>query len=221
MAHPDAVSSQGPEPAPETSGRAIRWARFYDAVYWLVSFGKGPAIRKTTVELAEAAPGEKVLDVGCGTGSLAIAVKAKAGAAGEVHGIDAAPEMIGVARRKAASKGADVSFHVGLIEDIPFPDDQFDLALNSFVLHHLPDDLKRTGFAQIRRVLKPGGRFLAVDLASTGDGIVGHLFSLFGHKTADDYVESLMAMMKDAGFSEVEALETMYKQLAFIRARAR
>ena len=221
MAHPDTVRSQGPEPAPETSGRTIRWARFYDAVSWLVSFGKAPAIRKTTVELAEVAPGEKVLDVGCGTGSLAIAVKAKAGPAGDVHGIDAAPEMIGVARRKAARKKVDVRFQVGLIEDIPFPDDQFDLALNSFVLHHLPDDLKRTGFSQIRRVLKPGGRFLAVDLASTGDGIIGHLFSLFGHKVAPDYVGNLMAMIKDAGFSEVEALETKYRQLAFIRARAK
>jgi demethylmenaquinone methyltransferase/2-methoxy-6-polyprenyl-1,4-benzoquinol methylase/phosphoethanolamine N-methyltransferase len=220
MADPNTVRSQGPERAPETSGQTIRWARFYDAVSWLVSFGQGPGIRKTTVALADVAAGEKVLDVGCGTGSLAIAVKAKAGAGTDVHGIDAAPEMIDVARRKAARKGADVNFRVGLIEDLPFPDDHFDLALSSFVLHHLPDDLKRTGFAEIRRALKPGGRFLAVDLASTGDGLLGHLFSLAGHRVAQGYADDLMAMMRDTGFTDVEALETRHSQLAFIRARA-
>ena len=76
--------------APQTAGRTIRsWARFYDAVSWLLSLGRAPAVRKMTVEMAAAAPGESVLDVGCGTGSLAIALKAKVGASGEVTGIDA------------------------------------------------------------------------------------------------------------------------------------
>lgn len=218
--HDERAKPRTPQHAPETSGRTIRWARFYDAASMLLTFGRAPAIRRTTVELAGLAPAEKVLDVGCGTGSLAIAVKAKAGATADVHGIDAAPEMIEVASRKAARRKVDVRFQVGLIEDIPFPDGQFDLALSTLMLHHLPDDLKRTGFAEIRRVLKPGGRFLAVDLASTGGGMFGHVMSLIGHKVAHDYVNSLIAMMKDAGFSDVEALETKHRQLAFIRARA-
>ncbi len=161
-----------------------------------------------------------MLDVGCGTGSLAIAVKTKAGPTTEVHGIDAAPEMIDVASRKAAGRKVDVRFQVGLIEDIPYPDDEFDLVLSTLMLHHLPHDLKRTGFAEIRRVLKPGGRLLAVDMASTGHGIIGHLMSLIGHQIAHGYVADLMAMMNDSGFSEVEALDTKHRQLAFIEARA-
>jgi ubiquinone/menaquinone biosynthesis C-methylase UbiE len=218
--HHESAAPREPERAPETSGRTIRWARFYDAFTALISFGKDGAIRKAALEAAQVRPGERVLDVGCGTGSLAIDAKAEVGSTGEVHGIDAAPEMIAVARRKAAKKELDVRFQVGLIEEIPFPDGQFDLALNSFVLHHLPDDLKRAGFAQIRRVLKPGGRFLAVDFASTGGGLFGHLMSLFGHKVAQDYVGDLMAMLSDTGFADVEALETKYERLAFILARA-
>jgi ubiquinone/menaquinone biosynthesis C-methylase UbiE len=217
--HHESAAPREPERAPDTSGKTIRWARFYDAFTALISFGKDGAIRKAALEVAQLGPGERVLDIGCGTGSLAIDAKAGVGPTGEVHGIDAAPEMIAAARRKAAKKEVDVRFQIGLIEKIPFPDDQFDLALNSFVLHHLPDDLKRTGFAQVHRVLKPGGRFLTVDFASTGVGLLGHLMSLFGHKIAQDYVGDLMAMLKATGFTDVEAVETKHKQLAFIRAR--
>ncbi len=206
------------ELTPETTGRTIRsWARFYDAASWLMTFGKAPAMRKETVELAQPAAGEKVLDVGCGTGTLAIALGAKVGPGGEVVGIDAAPEMIAVARDKAAKQGADIDFRVGLIEEIPFPDDSFDLVLSSFMLHHLPDDLKRNGLAEIRRVLKPGGRFLVVDLTVHGHSFVGHVMTLLGHGERGQASE-LKAIMDDAGFGEVEILESRFKQLAFVRA---
>jgi demethylmenaquinone methyltransferase/2-methoxy-6-polyprenyl-1,4-benzoquinol methylase/phosphoethanolamine N-methyltransferase len=186
-----------------------------------VSLGKAPAIRKATVKLAHVAPGEKVLDVGCGTGSLAIDAKGKAGPAGEVHGIDAAPEMIEVARQKAGKKGVDVGFRVGLIEDIPFPDGQFDVVLNSFVLHHLPHDLKRKGFAEIHRVLKPGGRFLAADLAPRGDSLIGHLMSvLIGHHMIHSDVAELAAMMEEASLTEVEEVKTKHKHVLFVRGKA-
>ena len=103
--------------APETSGRTIRWASQYDAVTRLLFLGKEPAIREMTLELAQIKPGDKVLDVGCGTGSLTIAAKVRTGPSGRVHGVDAAPEMIEVARRKASQMGVDVDFRIGLIED--------------------------------------------------------------------------------------------------------
>lgn len=220
--HHEKPESPAGESAPKTSGRTIRyWTRFYDVFSWLVSLGRWPAIRSTTVELAQLAPGEKVLDVGCGTGSLAIDGKGKAGPDGEVHGIDAAPEMIEVARQKAVKKGVDVGFQVGLIEDIPFPDGQFDLVLNSFVLHHLPQDLKRKGFAEIHRVLKPGGRFLIADLAPPGDSLVGRVMAaLIGHARMHSDVGELTAMMEEAGFAEVEEVKTKYGQVLFVRGEA-
>src|SRR3989337_789573 len=96
--------------APETKGRVIHWARWYDLGSKLMSFGRDKAIRAKALELAAIQPGEKVLDVGCGTGTLAIAASEAAGAAGEVHGIDPSPEMIEVAEKKAASAHRDVRF---------------------------------------------------------------------------------------------------------------
>jgi len=173
-------------------------------------------MREMTLDLARIAPGEKVLDVGCGTGTLTIAAKARAGANGEVHGIDAAPEMIEVARRKATEQETDIDFRVGLIEDIPFPDDEFDLVLSSLMLHHLPIDLKHRGFIEIYRVLKPGGRFLAVDL----EFALHHLFN-FGHKIAQSNLQVLAPVLEEAGFTDVESGKTQFRVVSFLRARAR
>jgi len=208
------------ERAPETKGRTIRWASWYDAVVALLSLGREQAMRQMTLELAQVKPGDKVLDVGCGTGSLTIAAKARTGAVGQVHGIDAAPEMIDIARRKAAQAGVDVDFQIGLIEKIPFPDNHFDIALSSLMLHHLPDDLKRKGVVEINRVLKPSGRFFAVDFEPPSSSLLWRLtFHLLGHGMMQSNVRKLPAMMAAAGFVDVETGTTNYHVLAFVRGR--
>jgi ubiquinone/menaquinone biosynthesis C-methylase UbiE len=204
--------------APKTAGSVIHWARYYDLFGKLISFGRDKAIRQKLIDLAAPQASETVLDVGCGTGTLAIALKPRVGE-GEVHGIDASPEMIEVAKEKAAKASAEIDFQVALIEAIPFPDGSFDLVTSSLMLHHLPDDLKRKGLAEIRRVLKPGGRFLAMDFAAHSHSPIGHLLSIFGHSRGEPIVEVLMPMLQDAGFTEVEALATRHKNFAFIRAR--
>ena len=204
--------------APKTAGRVIHWARYYDLFGKVISFGRDKAIRQKLVELAAPAPGESVLDVGCGTGTLAIAIMPRVGE-GEVHGIDASPEMIEVAQEKARKTRSEIAFQVALIEAIPFPNGSFDLVTSSPMLHHLPDDLKRRGFAEIRRVLKPGGRFLAMDFAAHSHSPIGHLLSIFGHSRGEPIVDVLTPMLKDAGFADVEAIPTRFKAVAYIRAR--
>lgn len=205
--HPRAASG------PDTAGRVIRWARWYDLVAGKMSLG-----RDTLVELAAPAAGETVLDVGCGTGNLALALKAKVGT-GAVHGIDASPEMIEVATHKSARAGTDVDFRVGLIETIPFPSDSLDLVTSSLMLHHLPDYLKRQGLAEVRRALKPSGRFLVMDFATESHSRRGHLFSILGHGRGPATIDRLRPMMKDAGFTRVDVVPTRHKNLVFIRAR--
>ena len=204
--------------APETAGHVIHWARWYDFFGKLISFGRDKAVRNKLIELAAPAPGEKVLDLGCGTGTLAIAIKPRVGA-GEVHGIDASPEMIQVAKDKSAKDGSDVEFRVALIEAIPFPDASFDLVTNSLMLHHLPDDLKAKGFLEVRRVLKPGGRFMTVEFAADSHSPLGHLLAIFGHSRGESTVDKLTPMLKAAGFGDVEGIPTRHKNFAFIRAR--
>jgi demethylmenaquinone methyltransferase/2-methoxy-6-polyprenyl-1,4-benzoquinol methylase/phosphoethanolamine N-methyltransferase len=136
---------------------------WYDVANRFLFLGRERKFRRWTVDLAAIAPGHSVLDVGCGTGNLTMAVKARAGTKAEVHGIDGSPEMVREAGRKSAEKQLDIRYQVGLIEDLPFPDGRFDVVVSSLMLHHLPRDLKRRGIAEISRVLKPGGRFAAVD----------------------------------------------------------
>ncbi len=207
------------ESAPETAGRTIRWwAGWYDAASWLMSFGQAGAIKRKTIEIAAPAAGEKVLDVGCGTGALTFEARATAPTV-QIHGIDASPEMIGVARGKARRKKAAIDFQVAVIEQLPFADGEFDLVLSGFMLHHLPADVKKSGIAEVARVLKPGGRFVAVDFSGEGGGFIGHIITLFGHGHSHAGIEQLLEMIKAAGFAEVELVETKFKSLAFIRAR--
>lgn len=207
--------------APHTEGRTIHWARFYDAVTWLLMMGKERDVREMTLDLAGLGPGQQVLDVGCGTGSLTITAKGRVGPAGAVHGVDAAPEMIEVARRKAARAGLEVDFRAGVVEDLPFPDALFDAVLSSLMVHHLPgDELKRRGFAEMRRVLKPGGRLLVVDFEPPASRLLKAVATaLLGHSMMQTHAQSYLPMLEEAGFTQVEAGLTRYRALAFIRGR--
>jgi len=210
--------------APKTKGQTIPWASFYDKVVWLMSLGKGQEFRELTVDLAQIKPGDRVLDVGCGTGDLTMAAKALTGPDGKVYGTDASPEMIEQAQRKVDQAGVDVTFQVDLIENITFPDNQFDIVLSSLMMHHLTDDLKREGLAEIYRVLKPGGRIMIVDMESSSSGSVFQKFSDLmiqlhgGHKAMQDNVKSLIPFVETAGFTDVETGK-INRQLSFVAGK--
>ena len=203
----------------QTKGRVIHWANRYDRLVGVLMLGKEDAIRRMTLQLAKVSSGEKVLDVGCGTGSLTIMAKGEAGPTGEVSGIDPAPEMIEIARSKAAGAGVDVAFQVGTIEALPFPDGTFDVVLSSLMVHHLPDDLKKTGFGEVHRVLKPSGRFLIVDIEPSGLPLLGALFThLIGHGRMRGNITRLPEMLREAGFTQVETGRTAFSPISFALA---
>jgi ubiquinone/menaquinone biosynthesis C-methylase UbiE len=135
---------------PHTKGIVLHHAFAYDVVVWLRLFGRERAFREKLIDLARIKPGNAVLDVGCGTGSLAIAAKRPAGPCGTVCGIDASPEMIARAAKKARKTGADIVFKDGIIEALPFPDAQFDVVLSTLMLHHLPRKARAQGAREIR-----------------------------------------------------------------------
>ena len=143
----------------------IRWAASYDLLVWLMTFGRERRLRERFLEPARLRPGDSVLDVGCGTGSLAITASRKVGPTGSVHGVDAAPAMIARAMKKARRAGVDVRFQNALAQSLPFAEASFDVVLCTVMLHHLPGEARREAVREMRRVLKPGGRVLLIDFA--------------------------------------------------------
>jgi len=141
----------------------------YDLMLWVASRGRERAFRDRQVDLARIAPGEAVLDVGCGTGSLAIAAARRVGEGGVVHGVDPSAELLARACKKARRARVEVTFGVATGEALPLPDASFDVVLSTLVFHHLSHDTLRASVAEIRRVLKPGGRMLAVDIGGPQD----------------------------------------------------
>jgi ubiquinone/menaquinone biosynthesis C-methylase UbiE len=155
--------------------KVLHGARAYDILVWVLTLGRERALRERLVELARLESGESALDVGSGTGALAIAAKDRLGPAGQVCGVDPSSEMVARARRKATRAGVDVRFETAAVEALPFPDATFDGVLSSLMLHHLSEEGRGQGMAEIARVLKPGGRFLVVDIGGR-DGRQRSLF---------------------------------------------
>ena len=149
--------------APRTRGAIIRWPRIYTLILRIAFRGKEPELRQMIADLAQLRSGETVLDVGCGTGTLALEARSRVGITGRVYGIDPSRQMIAYARRKAVGRSLSVDFQLGVVEHLSFPDLSFDVVLCTWMIHHLPTDNKRQGLSEMARVLKPGGRLLLVD----------------------------------------------------------
>ncbi|HLW02543.1 MAG TPA: methyltransferase domain-containing protein [Ktedonobacterales bacterium] len=148
---------------PHTDGMVIHWATRYDLLVPLSTFGRVYRVRRAIADLAQVGPGDAALDVGCGPGDLALVLAERVGPGGMVAGIDASPEMIARARQKARRRGQSVDFRNEPVEALTFADASFDTVVSSFVVHHLPGNLRRQAMASIARVLKPGGRVFLVD----------------------------------------------------------
>src|SRR5215213_11513737 len=205
--------------APATRGSLIRSAGHYDQLVSLLTLGRRTRLRQMTIALARIQPGERVLEVGCGTGDVAIAACAPAGERGSVVGIDASPEMIAVARAKAARAGLTIDFRLEPIEALSYPDATFDVVLSSLMMHHLPDDLKHQGLAEIARVLKPGGRLLIIDIKRPTNHTGQILNRLLLHGRLKTAIQDLPAMLHDAGYIGIESGATNFRTLGFVRGR--
>ena len=186
--------------APHTSGRVIHAARAYHLLTSLLGAGPRSAARARTIRNADLQIGENVLDVGCGSGVLTILASERVGSTGAVHGIDPSPGMVSLAQEKAKKSGSKAEFRLAVVEDLPFPDASFDVVLSSLMIHHLPEDVRRKGFQEIKRVLRPGGRFLVFDLSGKGS-LVWRILSIVGHRLPSDYAQQLSEMVGAAGFA--------------------
>ncbi len=217
-------NSGGKESTRETKGLILNQGSRYDLTVWFCDTflfrGQVRKLRQRTANLAHIQPGEQVLDVGCGTGTLAMEVARRVGRTGRVVGVDPGTEQIARARSKAARRHVPIEFHLGVIEHLAFPDQTFDVVFSTLMMHHLPDSLKRQGLAEIARVLKPGGRLVIADFKRKqerqGRAVRFH--------TGGSNMQDLAALVKDAGFEHVETEEmriprfSAFPGASFVRA---
>jgi len=179
--------------------------------------------KSALIRQAEIRPGMRVLDLGCGTGTLTILIK-QTHPASEVTGLDGDPEVLQIAQAKAAKTGVEIVFDLGMAYQLPYPEGSFDRVLTSLVLHHLTRDDKQRAMGEVYRVLRPGGELHIVDFGRPRS-VYGRLVSQFikrMEQAADNVNGLLPVMMDNAGFEQVEEsahYTTIFGTLALYRGR--
>ncbi|MBV9495260.1 MAG: bifunctional demethylmenaquinone methyltransferase/2-methoxy-6-polyprenyl-1,4-benzoquinol methylase UbiE [Acidobacteria bacterium] len=202
----------------------------YDRANTVMSGGIHHLWRRRAVRWAGVKAGDRVLDSATGTGDLAIAFR-RAGA--EVTGTDFVPEMIELAKRKAA----DIHFEVADVTRLPFADDSFDVASISFGIRNVNDP--RRGIGELARVVKPGGRVIILEFGQPPNRPFRALYDFYrtrilprlggavtGEKAAYEYLErsaskfpcgdAFVAMMKESAPFERVEYKTLSMGIAYL-----
>ena len=184
-------------------GATLHSPRFYDWLAAAYCLGREGRMRERTLDLAGVVAGKRVLDVCCGTGTLALAARRRVGATGSVHAVDASEEMVSRARSKSTRRGLPVAFETAVAQSLPFPDATFDVVLCTLALHHLPEEARGRAIDEMRRVVKPGGRVLIVEFAKgRGAWRLLHPVALL-HRRKKQILDGAVTLMKHAGFERV------------------
>jgi ubiquinone/menaquinone biosynthesis C-methylase UbiE len=193
---------------------------FYNPLWRLM---RGEAVRSKFIRDAGIAAGQRILDVGCGTGSLAVQV-AKTVPDIRVTALDPDPKALARAAAKASRAGVAVTWERGFSQDLPGADGSFDRVLSSFMFHHLELDAKRAMLHEARRVLCAGGELHLIDFArsdTAGDGALARWLHPADH-LHDPRDGSVAELMRDAGFGEAEEVASsgsLFGRYAHVRAR--
>ncbi len=180
------------------------------------------ALHDELIAQAHLEPSHRVLDVGCGTGSLAVRMRGENPQV-EVVGLDPDPKALAIGRRKAERAGVAVQFEQGYGDALPFADAAFDRVTSSLMLHHLDLATRRGMLRESLRVLRPGGSLHLLDFGRSeerSDGFFGRVLH-----SAEDLRENsdarVAALLREVGFEGVEriaARRTLFGRVAFHRA---
>ncbi len=197
----------------------------YDAVAWVLD---ERGIKRDLIRQARISPGADVLDLGCGTGTLALLVKEMHPDA-RVTGIDIDPQILAIARGKIAAAGVDVRLVEGSATAPPLPPASFDRVLTTLVLHHLTTPQKRAALAAARTLLRPGGELHVADWGKPQNALMwvaslGFRWFDGAETTGANLRGELPALVTEAGFADVHEVDrrmTPLGSLVYLRGLAR
>ena len=176
--------------------------------------------KRKLVQRANIQPQMKVLDLGCGTGTLTLMLK-RAHPEAQITGLDGDPQVLDIARDK--SRGTDIKWDEGLASSLPYPDSTFDRVVTSLVVHHLITDDKRRAFKEVYRVLKPQGELYVLDFGAPHSSLTRFMTNYMRRleESADNFDGMIPRFITEAGFrsvNEAENFVTLFGPLSLWRA---
>ncbi len=198
--------------------------RYFDSVMAFTL--KEEKFKSLLVKQANVRPGDRILDVGCGTGTLAVLLK-QAVPEAHVVGLDADRSALEIARKKAAEAEVEIEFHEALAWDASFEPKSFERVVSSLVLHHLLDRDKLRTLQLVREWLRPGGELHIADWGKAQNALMRVAFIsvqlLDGFQTtAENVRRGLVPVLRDAGFCSVRETHremTLFGTLSLYGAR--
>ncbi|OGH21556.1 MAG: 16S rRNA (cytosine(1402)-N(4))-methyltransferase [Candidatus Levybacteria bacterium RIFCSPLOWO2_01_FULL_38_13] len=190
----------------------------YDCV--LKILGLGDAFYEQIISHIEPKDGDKILDVGTGTGNLAIAIKRKYPKT-EVTGVDPDPKILKIARKKIKKSKIGIKIFKAAAQSLSFEDESFDFVVSSLVVHHIPRQVKKKAFLKMRRVLKENGTILIVDFGIPKNiflYILVFILSLF-EDVRPNMRGFIPHILKETGFRNIKEVENKFGIISFYKGK--
>jgi ubiquinone/menaquinone biosynthesis C-methylase UbiE len=182
------------------------------------------SVHRQLVNQARFQPDQRILEIGCGTGNLAILIK-RLHPGAEVVGIDPDPKALARAQRKAGRETLSVHLDRGFAEELPYSDASFDRVVSALMFHHLGPEEKEKTLEEARRVLKPGGSLHLVDFGGAtarSDGFLARVHHR-SERLRYNFGDRIPMLMREAGFAdptEVAHRVTIAGRFTYYRASA-
>ena len=186
----------------------------YDPIVSLMGFDRA---RRELISAANLRAGQRILDIGCGTGTLVVMLKRQY-ASSEVAGLDPDPKALRRARIKAKQAGVSVQFDQAFADKLPYKDDSFEHIFSSFMFHHLEERERENMLREVLRILTPSGSFHLLDFVSNHDshGLLDRWFQSHA-RMKDNSDATILELMSSVGLTNAAKVKEGSMLFGFLR----